>query len=191
MPTLAQNRVVDELFGEGLLGVKWGATLDEVKAVHPGGKTTIFDGVTYGYEVEDDRTILELERRPGDKVSFGFAGNSLANISVVFPDCVRLFIKLQEYVGAPTVAPKLDPQRTPLGIMEGGGEWRGSSVVVQAMMVALGLSFECTLVVSVPTGPVNDSRSDLLQPAALLTQAVGLGGRGEAVPTRPERIRVQ
>jgi hypothetical protein len=159
LSALAQNRFVDELIGEGLFGVKWGATLDEVKAIHPGGTTTIFDGVTFGYEVESDRTIFELERRPDDKISFGFAGNSLANISVVFPDCVLLFIKLQEYVGAPTVAQKLDPQRTEL-IME-GGEWRGSSVVVNALMVAQGLGLECTLIVSVPTGPVDASRSQL------------------------------
>ncbi len=93
---------VDELFGEGVFGVKWGDSFDTVKLAHPGGKTDTSNAVVTLYTVEDGRTVLQLERRRRDDIAFTFQGGQLRGISVEFPDCADVTSKLWEVLGSIT-----------------------------------------------------------------------------------------
>jgi hypothetical protein len=99
---LAGNRV-DELFGEGVFGVTWGMTLDQVRSIHPNGASPKYSlPIAPIYEMQDARPVLEIPRHKKAKISFIFHEDQrLVGISVDFPDCAILSAKLFSILGPP------------------------------------------------------------------------------------------
>jgi hypothetical protein len=136
-PALAQNDV-DDLFAG--IGVEWGAMLDDVKAVYPGGATRMLNASDFSYELNDSRRIFGLDRTGGDLVSFGFVDGALANLRIQFPDCAALGTALEDFVGPP------DAPGESVGQML-LGTWQGSTVMLTATNV-----LDCVLVATRPLG---------------------------------------
>ena len=132
LPAVAQDDV-DDLFAG--VGVKWGAMLDEVKDVFPGGATRMLNARDFSYELNDPRPIFGLDRAGGDRVSFGFVDGALGNMRIQFPDCDALATAVSRFVGPPDV-----PGETAML-----GTWQGSTVTLTATNV-----LECMLVVTRP-----------------------------------------
>ena len=58
---------IKKVFGDGVFGVKWGYTIEQVEKVHPNGKLKKQSGYTY-YEIKDGRTILGVERKNNNPI---------------------------------------------------------------------------------------------------------------------------
>jgi hypothetical protein len=137
LPALAQNEV-DELFSG--VRVEWGAMLDDVKAVYPGGATRMLNASDFTYELNDARRIFGLDRAGGDLVSFGFVDGALANLRIQFPDCAALAKALDGFAGPPHVpGDTVGDDETLLGT------WQGSTVMMTATNV-----IDCVLVATRP-----------------------------------------
>ena len=77
-PLIADAGQIKEVFGEGIFGVKWGYTVEQVKGVHPDGKLKKQSGYTH-YIIKDGRTIFDVERK-NNKSSFApLNGRETAN----------------------------------------------------------------------------------------------------------------
>lgn len=63
-----------DAFGDGVFGVSWGATLQEVKKIHPGGGVNTYGAITH-YSIEDGRSILNVKREEDETLIFAFTGN--------------------------------------------------------------------------------------------------------------------
>ena len=136
-PALAQDDV-DDLFAG--VGVEWGAKLDEVKAVYPGGATQMLNAADFNYELNDARPIFGLDRAGGDLVSFGFVDNTLANLRIQFPDCAALAAALARSVGPPDLPGEtVGDDETLLGT------WQGATVMLTATNV-----IDCVLIATRP-----------------------------------------
>jgi len=83
---LASAKLINDIFGGGLLDVQWGMTLDQVKSVHPGGKSNNLLGRTQ-YYITDGRTLFGIERDKDAFINFIFsADGKLSEISIKMPD---------------------------------------------------------------------------------------------------------
>lgn len=73
-----------DLFGDGVLGLKWGANPEQVKSVFPKGELSSSFGLT-SIEVEDGRKVFGLERDKDEIIRFTFdSENRLAGVSIDF-----------------------------------------------------------------------------------------------------------
>jgi hypothetical protein len=136
-PALAQNDV-DDLFAG--IGVKWGAMVDDVKAVFPGGAMSMLNATDFNYELNDPRPIFGLDRTGGDLVSFGFVDGALGNMRIHFPDCAALATAVRKFVGPPDVPGEtVGDDETLLGT------WQGSTVTLTATNV-----IDCVLIITRP-----------------------------------------
>jgi hypothetical protein len=133
-PAHAQDDV-DELVAD--VGVEWGAMLEAVESVYPGGATTRLNATDFNYELDDSRPIFGLDRTSGERVSFGFVDGALASMRIQFPDCAALVGALEERVGPPDVPGDGGAEARLLGT------WQGSGATLTAMRV-----LDCTLVVT-------------------------------------------
>jgi hypothetical protein len=82
---------IKKVFGDGIFGVKWGSTIDQVEEAHPGGKRVKEFGYTQ-YIIKDGRTILGVERKNNNPITFFFDDNGrLINVQIDFPNPAKNF----------------------------------------------------------------------------------------------------
>jgi hypothetical protein len=103
LPSVVLGAEINNIFGEGVFGTKWGMTVDEVNEIFPKGKKVKYGDIV-SFEVIDGRKVLDIERRPKDKIFFGFdALGRLSSVSVGFKsdsDIVgSLWVKLETLFG--------------------------------------------------------------------------------------------
>jgi hypothetical protein len=133
LPACGQNTAVDELFGEGVLGVKWYDSLEAVRAIHPDGKRSEGEQIggqrPFYWTVRDARAVFEIERRRRDNIQFAFFAERLRSVFVMFSDCDEVVESLTKLLGPfDTIAP--DPGSGSL--RRNRGRWTGTKVNVDA-----------------------------------------------------------
>jgi hypothetical protein len=145
---------VDELFGDGVFGVTWQMTLDDIRTLYPDGKLSPHSlSVAPMYEIQDSRTVLEIERHKRAKISFLFyESGTLMGISVDFPNCPELTGKLLSILGPPQSLPPKNLRGHFLGAM-GFGQWHSDSVSVSTQSMGL----DCSLMIAPNTVPLRES----------------------------------
>ncbi len=74
LSSLSHAGALNDAFGDGVFGVSWGATLQEVKNIHPGGDIDTYGAITH-YSIEDGRSLLNVERYEDEPLIFAFTGN--------------------------------------------------------------------------------------------------------------------
>ena len=85
-PLIAEAGQIKEVFGEGVFGVKWGNTIEQVKNVYPNGNLKKQSGYT-NYVIQDGRTILGVERKDKNPITFYFDANlKLYAVGIEFPN---------------------------------------------------------------------------------------------------------
>jgi len=75
-PLSANAGQIQDIFGEGIFGVKWGASLEKVKSQFPEGKSSSKYGVLR-YKIKDGRKLFGLERSTSDTITFSFDTNGM------------------------------------------------------------------------------------------------------------------
>jgi hypothetical protein len=109
---------VDDLFAA--IGLTWGAMLDDVRAVYPGGETSLINATDFTYELNDSRPLFGLDRSGGDRVSFRFVDGALGSMRIEFPDCAGLAKAVQSFVGPPDIeGERVGDDETLLGTWQG------------------------------------------------------------------------
>jgi hypothetical protein len=142
-PAWGQSTAVDELFGEGVLGVKWNDGLETVRAKHPGGERSELRQFVH-WTVKDGRTLFEVERRRRDTIQFAFVADRLGSVFVTFPDCDEVVGALTKSLGAyDEIAP--DPGSGAL--RRNLGRWNGATGV---RIAATRLFSDCSVEISIP-----------------------------------------
>ena len=157
---------VDDLFGDGLLGVSWTDSLESVESVHPDGSHREFSefGTTL-YDVRDDRAIFEIERRRRNTITFGFdTTDSLRSVSVQFPDCSMLMARVTEVLGSPAPKTAADIMtENQISTLAGKYDWPSDSGNVSAsiLMTTGFASLRCELNIAVTAQPETRTLEDL------------------------------
>ncbi len=98
---------IADLFADGIWGLAWGSTKDQVKKVFPKGKLVKYGNIEL-FEVKDGRSVFGVERSSNMKIAVGFdSENRMAGASIYFAS--DAFAKLQQKLitefGAP-LSPK-------------------------------------------------------------------------------------
>jgi hypothetical protein len=94
---------IAKVFGEGVFGTKWGASIAEVKKAFPESKIETYEGITH-IVIEDGRTVLGVSRNKKDLIRFGFDTESRLIAAVVYfdsDDYGNVLTKLQTHFGQP------------------------------------------------------------------------------------------
>jgi hypothetical protein len=101
----AQAGRIADLFSEGLFGLKWGATREEIDTAFPGGKWETVIPVTI-YWVSDTRRVLNIERCKESRLGFVLNSEGRMNSVIIeFAPCdstdrfAELLLKSQEAFG--------------------------------------------------------------------------------------------
>jgi len=85
-PLSANAGQIEDIFGEDIFGVKWGASLETVKSKFPEGKENTQSG-WLSYKVKDGRKLFGLERDSSDKITFHFDANGrFFGVGIDFPN---------------------------------------------------------------------------------------------------------
>ena len=71
VPAIAIAGSISDTFGDGVFGLKWGSSIEEVKQAFPDGKD-VETSVLKSYIVKDSRTLFGYERKDSDEIQFGF-----------------------------------------------------------------------------------------------------------------------
>lgn len=98
---------ISKMFGDGVFGTKWGASIEEVKSAFPKAKTETYGDIIQ-LVVNDGRTVLGVERNKKADIRFGFDSESrLVGVVVYFKvdDFGDVLSKLNTHFGQP-VEPK-------------------------------------------------------------------------------------
>jgi hypothetical protein len=75
-----------DVFGEGVFGLKWGASLEEVKKSFPEGKTTT-EKLYATYEIKDGRQLFGIDRLDSNYMVFTFnEQGELGGVKIQFPN---------------------------------------------------------------------------------------------------------
>jgi len=75
---------IDDVFGAGVFGTKWGFSIHEVQATHPEGEKKSY-GDIHHYKIKDGRTVLGVERSTSDEITFAFDSEKrLSSVGVYF-----------------------------------------------------------------------------------------------------------
>lgn len=74
LSSLSHAGALNDAFGDGVFAVSWGATLQEVKKIHPGGEVDTYGSITH-YSIEDGRSLLNVKRDEDETLIFVFTGN--------------------------------------------------------------------------------------------------------------------
>lgn len=111
------GRIAD-LFGDGIFGLPWGASREEIFDLFPGGIWKA-SGANTEYVVRDDRAVLGIERGRQDEITFGLSSDErLQSVSIQFPggtDTLGLLVqRTQEAFGPFSVCqPSSSPAPSP------------------------------------------------------------------------------
>lgn len=74
-----------ELFADGVFGLPWGSSLDDVKTAFPDGKSDNQSSIPR-YAVKDDRPLFNIERTPKNEITFVFdAHGDMHGVGIEFP----------------------------------------------------------------------------------------------------------
>jgi hypothetical protein len=81
---------IDELFGAGVLKVRWGASLEQVRGSHPGGQVSEPSGLLAQndtrYVLRKGTSFLGVKRKSTDPIIFAFSStNAFDKASIRFP----------------------------------------------------------------------------------------------------------
>lgn len=94
---------ISKIFGDGVFGTRWGASLEEVKAVFPGGKVEKYGDIIQ-FVIKDGRSILGVKRSKNDLLRFGFDSEGrLVGVVAYFDadDFGNVLTKLSTHFGQP------------------------------------------------------------------------------------------
>ncbi len=94
---------IAKVFGEGVFGTKWGASIAEVKKAFPEGKIEKYGDITH-FVIKDGRTVLGVSRSKKDLIRFGFDTEARLVAVVVYFDGDEngnVLAKLHTYFGQP------------------------------------------------------------------------------------------
>lgn len=84
IPRVASSSNMEEIFGSGILNTNWGMDMTTVQEQYPEGRAVEYVGLTQ-FEISDGRTVLNVERKKTDKISFSFdAKGRLSGIGVYY-----------------------------------------------------------------------------------------------------------
>jgi hypothetical protein len=76
---------INDVFGEGVFDLQWGASLADVKKAFPNGEVKDFGGIIY-YVINDGRTLFGIERIKKNYIRFGFdAAGRFHGVAIEFP----------------------------------------------------------------------------------------------------------
>lgn len=147
-----------DLFGNGVLGLKWGDQVDTLKKAFPRVKKIDTLGITY-YEIKDGRTVLGIERGKNDIIRFSFDSLERLNaVTVEFKAKASNFAEAQQklvtHLGQP-----LPPDAVTYGAAI---KWQpDNGVNVSLVMSSIGFSSTLMMVIHYdnlekPTTTLND-----------------------------------
>ncbi len=84
VPAITLAGTIHDTFGDGVFGLKWGSSIEEVKEAFPDGKEIETSGFK-SYIVKDSRTLFGYERKDSDEIQFGFdLEGRLGGVTVTF-----------------------------------------------------------------------------------------------------------
>lgn len=100
LPCKAFAGKISELFDNGAFGVDWGATIEEVRSVHPDGTEKEYVGIQ-NYIVQHSKPVLKINRQNAE-IRFTF--NSLGQLHAIGvdftgSDFVEVYSTLKTYFG--------------------------------------------------------------------------------------------
>lgn len=141
IPALA-GPIADE-FSDGVFGLPWGASKQQIEAAFPKGKWEApAKGIEF-YEVKDARPIFGLERTKKDTISFGLASDQrLSSVAVTFPkgDYGPLVIKLGEKFGAAETKQPISNANPEAMVVSFRNTWEEPPVTVTLNTAAIAFS---------------------------------------------------
>ena len=86
---------IADTFREGVFGVAWGATAKDLEANFPSGKWHDVPGGLRYYTVRDARTILGIERKRKNDITFGLSSaGHLSSVVIAFPSDPETYASL-------------------------------------------------------------------------------------------------
>ncbi|MFC1626427.1 hypothetical protein ACFL19_01850 [Pseudomonadota bacterium] len=95
VPSFSDAKTMLEIFGHGVFDTSWGMSIDEVKAIHPSGKTQEVFGTTR-YFITDGRSLFGIEREKNSFIGFVFGTDEkLIGVSIGMPSGTGSFAKTQ------------------------------------------------------------------------------------------------
>jgi len=92
-------------YQEGVLGVKWGGTIEDLKKVFPAGKRESYKEVVM-YVIRDGRPLFDIQRKRNAFITFGFDPQQRINsvgIDFQINDYAQLLENLDKLFGAHTM----------------------------------------------------------------------------------------
>lgn len=95
---VSDAKTMAEIFGGGVFDTSWGMSIDEVKAIHPSGKTQEVFG-TIRYFIKDDRNVFGIEREKDSFIGFIFGTDKkLIGVSIGMPSGTGDFGRAQNSI---------------------------------------------------------------------------------------------
>ncbi len=151
---------LERVIGEGVFGVPWTATVEDVRSLFPDGEIEKLDSSTL-YTVRDGRTIFEVERRERDTIMFGFRDDgALISVTVGLKDCASIYPRVIKFFGESDEPYNPDPNR--LSTTFSMGLWRDGPFAM-SLVVSIGVPDypDCTLNFGRDAGTVSATAEDL------------------------------